>query len=103
LSDAETNYTKTKYEGLAMVYALQKKFHYFLGSALMFFNYHSVLKYLFKNPVLGGRIYQWLFIFLEFYFKFVINPEKHNVGLDNLSQIKTREVAMIINDELPYS
>ena len=63
LSIAEKNYTTTKQEGLAMVYALQKFQHYLLGSHFKMFNDHSSLKYLVKNPVLGGRIYIWLILF----------------------------------------
>ena len=56
LSTAEKNYTTTKREGLAMVYALQKFRHYLLGSHFKMFTDHSSLKYLVNNPMLGGII-----------------------------------------------
>ena len=54
LSTAEINYTTTEREGLSMVYMLQKLCHYLLGGHFKMFTDHSALKYLVKNPVLGG-------------------------------------------------
>ena len=51
---AEKNYTTTKIEGLAMVYALQKFRHYLLGGHFKMFTDHSALKYLVNKPVLAG-------------------------------------------------
>jgi hypothetical protein len=44
LSIVEINYTTTKREGLAMVYALQKFHHYLLGGHFKMFTDHSTLK-----------------------------------------------------------
>ena len=63
LSTTEINYTTTKREGLAMVYALQKFYHYFLGGHFKMFTDHSALKYLVNKPMLGGRICIWLLLF----------------------------------------
>ena len=43
LSFAERNYTTTEREGLAMVYALQKFRHYFLGGHFKMVTDHSAL------------------------------------------------------------
>jgi hypothetical protein len=63
LSTSEINYTTTKREGLAMVYALQKFLHYLLGGHFKMFIDHSTLKYLVNKPFLGGRICRWLILF----------------------------------------
>ena len=55
LSKVEKNYFTTKREGLAMVYALQKFRHYLFGRQFKMYMDNSVLKYLVKNPVLGGK------------------------------------------------
>lgn len=44
LSKAEKNYTTTKQEGLAMVYALQKFRHYLLGGHFKMYTDHSSLR-----------------------------------------------------------
>jgi hypothetical protein len=44
LSTAERNYTMIEREGLAMVYALHKFRHYFLGGHFKMFTDHSTLK-----------------------------------------------------------
>jgi hypothetical protein len=44
LSTVEINYTTTKREGLAMVYALQKFRHYLLRGHFKMFTDHSTLK-----------------------------------------------------------
>lgn len=54
-SKAEKNCSTTDHEGLAMVYTLQKFRNYLLGRCFKMYTYHSTLKYLVKNPVLGGR------------------------------------------------
>ena len=56
LSIVENNYTTTKREGLAMVYALQKFRHYLLGGHFKMYTDHFALKYLVNKPVLGGNI-----------------------------------------------
>jgi hypothetical protein len=70
-----------------MVYALQKFHHYLLGTPFKLFTNHSTLKYLVNKPVLGGRIYHWLFLFQEFEFEVVVKLGKYNVGLDHLSRL----------------
>ena len=67
LSFAEKNYMTTEREGLAMVYALQKFRHYVLGIHFNMFTYHSALKYLVNNPVLGG-----IFVIGYFFFRNLI-------------------------------
>jgi hypothetical protein len=52
---AENNYTTIEWEGLAMVYALQKSMHYILGSHFNMYTYHYALKYLVNKPVFGGE------------------------------------------------
>ena len=44
LSKAEKNYSTTEHEGLAMVYALQKYRHYFLGGHFTMYIDHFELK-----------------------------------------------------------
>ena len=63
LSFAKRNYTTTEREGLAMVYALQKFWHYLLGGHFKMFTDHSALQYLVNNQVLGGKIFRWLLLF----------------------------------------
>lgn len=62
LSTAEKNYTTTKREGLAMVYALQKFRHYLLGSHFNMYTDHSALRYLVNKPVLGGENLQMVVV-----------------------------------------
>jgi hypothetical protein len=63
LSTIEINCTIVEREGLAMVYALQKFFHYMLGGHFKMFIDHSAMKYLVNKLVLGGIICRWLLQF----------------------------------------
>jgi hypothetical protein len=54
LSITDINYTVTEREGLAMVYALQKFYHYLFGGHFKILTDHFTLKYLVKQIVLGG-------------------------------------------------
>lgn len=88
LSTMETNYTTTEREGFAMVYALQKYRHYLLGGHFDMYIDHSVLRYLFKKPVFGGRIYRWLMLFQEYDFAVIVKPWKLNAWPDHLSRLE---------------
>jgi hypothetical protein len=78
-----------------MAYALHKFRHYLLGKHFKMFINHSTLRYLVKKPVLGGRIYRWMFLFQEFDFEVIVKPGKLNAGLDHLSRVT--------NGEEPYT
>jgi hypothetical protein len=98
LSKIEINYTTTKREGLAMVYALQKFHHYLLGAHLKIFTDHSQLKYLVNIPVLGGRIWRWILLFKEYDFEIVVNRGRMNKGPDQLLILEHEEEPTILED-----
>ena len=101
LSGAEHNYSTTEWEGLAMVYALQKYQHYLLGGHFKMFIDHSALKYLVNKPVLGGKICLWLLLFQEYEFEIIVKLGKLNVGIDHLSRIESSEEPTNLEDGLP--
>jgi hypothetical protein len=91
ISIAEINYTTTEREGLDMVYALQKFFHYLLEGHFKMFTDHSMLKCLVNKPVLGGRICRWLLLFQEYDFEIIVNLGRMNKGQDHLSRLEHGE------------
>jgi hypothetical protein len=98
LSTVERNYTTTKREGLAMVYALQKFRYYLLGGHFKMFTDYSALKYLVNKPVLGGRICRWLLLFQEYDFEIVVNPGRMNKGPNHLSRLEHGEEPTSLED-----
>jgi len=50
LNKVEQNYTTTKIEALAMVYALHKFKHFLLGNKFVFYVDHMALVYLVNKP-----------------------------------------------------
>ena len=101
LSLVERNYMTTEREGLAMVYALQKFWHYLLGSHFKMFTDHSTLKYLVNKPVLGGKICRWLFLFQEYDFEIIVKPGRLNAGPDHLSKMESGEEPISLEECLP--
>ena len=80
LISTEKNYTTMEREGLAMVYCMQKYRHYLLGSHFKLYIDNDALKYVVNKPVLGGRIYNYLFLFQEYDFEVIVKPGKENIG-----------------------
>jgi hypothetical protein len=101
LSTFEMNYTTTKRECLAMVYALQRFRHYLLGGHFKMFLDHSALRYLANKPVMGGRICRWLLLFQEYDFDIVFRPGRMNKGPDHLSRLENGEEPTSLDDTLP--
>ena len=85
---------------MAMIYALQKFRHYFLGSHFNFFTNHSALKYLVNKLVLEGRICRWLLLFQEFSFKVIFKHGRCNVGSYHLSRLESGESGGAVVDQI---
>ena len=66
LDDAQLNYSTTKKELLAVVFALDKFRSYLLGSKVIIYSDHVVLKYLFFKKDTKSRLIQWILLLQEF-------------------------------------
>ena len=60
LKDAETRYPRVERACLAIVYALQRLHHYFLAYEVWLMAKSHAIKALLQQPILSGRISQWL-------------------------------------------
>ncbi len=85
LNNAKKNYTTTKREALAMVYALHKVRHYLLGNKFVFYVKHMALLYFVKKPQLEGQIMRCLLLFLEYDFSMVYKLECFHLVVDIFS------------------
>jgi len=65
----EQNYTTTKREALAIVYALQFFWHYLLSNKFTLFLDHMGLRYFVNKAYVSSRLAKWLLLFQEYDFK----------------------------------
>jgi hypothetical protein len=65
------------------------------------FTDHSSLRYFFSKPVLGERIFIWLFLFQELDFEVILNYGRLNARPDNLSRITNGEEPRSLEDKFP--
>ena len=99
LNSAGKNYTTTKREALAMVYALNKFRHYLLGNKFVFYVDHMALVHLVNKQQVSGRIARWLLLFLEYDFTVVYKPGRSHVMADALSRLPNGEAATGVQDQ----
>ncbi|GJY05056.1 reverse transcriptase domain-containing protein [Tanacetum coccineum] len=76
MTEAETNYTTTEKEMLAVVYAFERE-----GD-------HSVLKYLFNKKDAKARLLRWVLLLQEFDFKVIDTKGAENYAADHLSRLE---------------
>lgn len=87
LSKSERNYSVTKRELLAIVFAL-KKFHKFLwGMPFTLYTDHKALMYLHRQKDPSPMMIQWLDTLLDYQFKVVYLPGISNILPDHLSRL----------------
>ena len=87
MSQAETKYSTTEREALAVIYACKKFRHYLLGYRIVFHMDHDSLKYLVNEvPDLSRRIARWILLLQEFAYEVVVKSEKSNANADFLSR-----------------
>nr|GEV53011.1 reverse transcriptase domain-containing protein [Tanacetum cinerariifolium] len=69
MTEAKSNYTTTKKEMLAVVYAFEKFWSYLITNKSIMYTDHSALKYLFAKNDSMARLLHWVLLLQEFTFK----------------------------------
>ncbi|GJT39711.1 reverse transcriptase domain-containing protein [Tanacetum coccineum] len=71
MTEAESNYTTTEKEMLAVVYAFEKFRSYLIMNKSVVYTDHSALKYLFNKKDAKARLLRWVLLLQEFDFKVI--------------------------------
>nr|GEZ16962.1 reverse transcriptase domain-containing protein [Tanacetum cinerariifolium] len=85
LTKAESNYTTTEKEMLAVVYAFEKFWSYLIMNKSIVHTDHSDLKYLFAKKDAKARLLRWVLLLQEFDFKVLDTKGAGNLATDHLS------------------
>nr|GEV67502.1 reverse transcriptase domain-containing protein [Tanacetum cinerariifolium] len=88
MTDAESNYTTTKKEMLAVVYAFEKFRSYLIMNKSIVHTDHSTLKYLFAKKDAKARLLRWILLLQEFDFKVLNTEGAKNLAVDHLSRLE---------------
>ncbi|GJU19889.1 reverse transcriptase domain-containing protein [Tanacetum coccineum] len=106
LSDAQTNYTVTEKELLAVVYAFEKFRSYLVLSKTIVYTDHSALKYLFNKQDAKPRLIRWILLLQEFTIEIRDKKGVENLAADHLSRLENPyqgdRVGMEINDNFTH-
>nr|GEV32800.1 DNA-directed DNA polymerase [Tanacetum cinerariifolium] len=86
MTKAESNYTTTKKEMLAVVYAFEKFWSYFIINKSIVYMDHFALKYLFAKKDSKARLLCWVLLLQEFTFKIIDTKGAENLAADHLSR-----------------
>nr|GEX39297.1 DNA-directed DNA polymerase [Tanacetum cinerariifolium] len=87
MTDAESNYTTTEKEMLAVVYAFEKFWSYLIMNKSIVHTDHSALKYLFAKKDAKARLLRWVLLLQEFDFKFRDTKGAKNLAADQALDI----------------
>nr|GFB46529.1 reverse transcriptase domain-containing protein [Tanacetum cinerariifolium] len=85
MNQAETNYTTTEKEMLAVVYAFENFRSYLIMNKSIVYTDHSALKYLFAKKDAKARLLRWILLLQEFEFKVIDTRRAENYAADHLS------------------
>ncbi|GJV15950.1 reverse transcriptase domain-containing protein [Tanacetum coccineum] len=88
MTEAETNYTTTKKEMLAVVYAFEKFRSYLIMNKSVVYTNHSALKYLFNKKDTKARLLRWVLLLQEFDFSIIDTKGAENYAADHLSHLE---------------
>ncbi|POM68334.1 Enzymatic Polyprotein [Phytophthora palmivora] len=85
-SNAESNYSITELECLAVVWSVKLFRPYLYGRSFTIVTDHSALKWLMTRPNLAGRLHRWSLTLQEYDFEIQYRPGSTNVVPDALSR-----------------
>ncbi|GKA46472.1 reverse transcriptase domain-containing protein [Tanacetum coccineum] len=88
MNEAESHYTTTEKEMLAVVYAFKKFRSYLILNKIIVYTDHSALKYLFAKKDSKARLLWWVLLLQEFTFKVIDTKGAKNLAADHLSRLE---------------
>nr|GEU80874.1 reverse transcriptase domain-containing protein [Tanacetum cinerariifolium] len=88
MPEAESNYTTTEKEMLAVIYAFEKLRSYLIMNKSIVYTDHSALKYLFAKKDAKARLLQWILLLQEFDFIVIDTKGAENYATDHLSRLE---------------
>nr|GEY72972.1 hypothetical protein [Tanacetum cinerariifolium] len=88
MNQAETNYTTTEKEMLAVVCAFEKFRSYLIINKSIVYTDHSALKYLFAKKDAKARLLRWILLLQEFDFKVIDTKGAENYAAGHLSRLE---------------
>ncbi|PIN10158.1 DNA-directed DNA polymerase [Handroanthus impetiginosus] len=104
LNDAQLNYTTTEKELLDVVFAFDKFKSYLVGTKVIVYTDHAVIKYLIEKKDAKPSLIRWVLLLQEFDLKIRDRKGTENQIADHLSRlefpVKTDE-PNLINDNFP--
>nr|GEY74397.1 reverse transcriptase domain-containing protein [Tanacetum cinerariifolium] len=105
MTEAESKYTMTKKEMLAVVYAFEKFRSYLILNNGIVYTDHSALKYLFQKKDSKVRLLRWVLLLQEFTFKVIDTKGAANLAADHLSRLENPHQNVLdpkeINESFP--
>nr|GEY17026.1 reverse transcriptase domain-containing protein [Tanacetum cinerariifolium] len=88
MTDAESNYTTTEKEMLAVVYAFEKFRSYLIMNKSIVHTDYSTFKYLFAKKDAKVRLLRWVLLLQEFDFNVLDTKGAENLAADHLSRLE---------------
>nr|GEZ20261.1 reverse transcriptase domain-containing protein [Tanacetum cinerariifolium] len=105
MTEAESNYTITKKEMLAVVYAFEKFWSYLILNKSIVYTDHFALKYLFAKKDSKAGLLRWVLLLQEFTFKVIDTKGAENLATDHLSRLESLHQNVLdpkeINESFP--
>ncbi|GJY74135.1 reverse transcriptase domain-containing protein [Tanacetum coccineum] len=101
MTEAESNYTTTEKEMLAVVYAFEKFRSYLIMNKSVVYTDHSALKYLFNKKDAKARLLRWVLLLQEFDFKVIDTKTEKLLQLSPLIVLKTLTKMLLIQKKVP--
>nr|GFC03905.1 reverse transcriptase domain-containing protein [Tanacetum cinerariifolium] len=105
MTEAESNYTITEKEMLAVVYAFEKFRSYLIMNKSIVYTDHSALKYLFAKKDSKATLLRWVLLLQEFTFKVIDIKRAKNLAAVHLSRLKNPHQNVLdpkeINESFP--
>nr|GEV19495.1 DNA-directed DNA polymerase [Tanacetum cinerariifolium] len=103
MTKAESNYTTTEKEKLAVVYAFEKFWSYLIMNKSIVYTDHLAFKYLFAKKDFKVRLLRWVLLLQEFTFKVIDTKGAENLTADHLSQLENPHQNVLDPKELNES
>nr|GEW04395.1 reverse transcriptase domain-containing protein [Tanacetum cinerariifolium] len=105
MTEAESKYTTTEKEMLAVVYAFEKFRSYLILNKSIVYTDHSALKYMFLKKDSKARLLRWVLLLQEFTFKVVDTKGAKNLAADHLFRLENPHQNVLdpkeINESFP--